>query len=314
MKVLYTSADVYREISEVMSNPVANDRRVALVAYVGQKAEAFLPDPAGLQIVCSLKAGATDAEVLARFRERGARIYKADRLHMKVYWSRKKGCVITSANASRSAMGSKSQKEVGVRFPAGLVDIDRLWKYASPAIIKKPDLKKLNQEADRIFRVGASAAADPAVDFSAWRRAKLKNWKLGGCSEIVDFAESSILKAKQQYGVKEPYDFMNCSKGQYSPHSWVLSFDAEKGTNVGWLYVNFVVKLDRDYEYYEKAFPFQAVQVHKPTECPRPPFLIDTSFRKAFRKALKEYGVDRLDAVQSLTPPEKFLKAIEKYI
>ena len=44
--------------------PQPGDRRVALVAYVGGEAQAFLPDPNGLELVCWLQPGATDALTL----------------------------------------------------------------------------------------------------------------------------------------------------------------------------------------------------------------------------------------------------------
>src|SRR2546430_10883751 len=55
-----------------------------------------------------------NALTLDRLRRRKAKIFKSERLHMKVYWSSRKGCVICSANASGSALGGSSQKEAGV--------------------------------------------------------------------------------------------------------------------------------------------------------------------------------------------------------
>jgi hypothetical protein len=61
VKVPYTSAELRKTIKDVLSNPQPGDRRVALVAFVGGQAEAFLPDPEGLEIVCWFQPGSTSA-------------------------------------------------------------------------------------------------------------------------------------------------------------------------------------------------------------------------------------------------------------
>ena len=100
MEVLYSSNELRDAINRVLASPAADERRVALVAYVSGRAQEFLPDPKGLEIVCWLQPGSTDHLTLRRLRERGARIYQSERMHMKVYWSSRRGCVICSANAS----------------------------------------------------------------------------------------------------------------------------------------------------------------------------------------------------------------------
>src|SRR5437762_14119761 len=98
MRVLYTSAEIHDEIKRIFTRPKKNERRVALVAYVGEQAEAFLPDPPGLTVICALEPGSTSPDVLDRLNRRGATVMSSERLHMKVYWSSLRGCVICSAN------------------------------------------------------------------------------------------------------------------------------------------------------------------------------------------------------------------------
>jgi hypothetical protein len=57
MKILYTSAEVHDAIKALLSSPAIGEQRVILVAYIGKSAEAFLPHPDGLEIVCALQAG-----------------------------------------------------------------------------------------------------------------------------------------------------------------------------------------------------------------------------------------------------------------
>ncbi len=98
MEILYTTSAIRNAIQELFSDP--KRRRVALVAFVGSDAEAYLPYPEGLELVCWPKAGATDANVIGRLLKRGAVVKFSDNLHMKVYWAAGKGAIITSANLS----------------------------------------------------------------------------------------------------------------------------------------------------------------------------------------------------------------------
>src|SRR4030043_394789 len=100
MQILYSSAEIHAGIKRLFSEPSPHDRRIALVAYVGSDGESYLPHPNGLRVICSPSAGGTDPETLRRLMKRGARVEFSDALHMKVYWSRNRGCIIASANAS----------------------------------------------------------------------------------------------------------------------------------------------------------------------------------------------------------------------
>jgi hypothetical protein len=177
MKILYSSGELQDAIKNVLADPEPNHRRVVLVAFVGGRAEAFLPDPKGLEIVCWLQPGSTDALTLGRLRDRGALIYKSERLHVKVYWSSNRGCVICSANASGSALGGGHQKEAGVWLPPGQVDIDRLWANAKPQAITGPDLKRLPPPRVNGPNGGNSP---PPPDFIEWLNSFGRpDWKIG---------------------------------------------------------------------------------------------------------------------------------------
>jgi hypothetical protein len=54
MKILYKSAELHHAIKAILASPRPSERRVALVAYIGVKAEAFLPHPRRLEIICAL--------------------------------------------------------------------------------------------------------------------------------------------------------------------------------------------------------------------------------------------------------------------
>jgi hypothetical protein len=179
-KILYSSSELHIAIQDVLSDPKPGDTRIVLVAFVGRSAEAFLPDPKGLKIACWLKPGATDALTLDRLKKRGAEIFKSERLHMKVYWSNRSGCVICSANASGLALGAGFQKEAGVLLRPGDVDIDRLWNYAAPIAIESTDLKRLNKQNGRLGRhYDSNDSTESMPGFTEWRQFEGRgDWKL----------------------------------------------------------------------------------------------------------------------------------------
>ena len=109
MKLLHTSAAVREAIIDLSSS--ANKRRVAVVGFVGDGAEPYLPRPNGIELYCWPKAGGTNPNVLRRLAKKGVRVRFVDSLHMKVYWAADKGAFVTSANLSTNAMGMGDLKE-----------------------------------------------------------------------------------------------------------------------------------------------------------------------------------------------------------
>ncbi len=239
MKVLYTSTDLYRAISGILADPDPKDRRVVLVAYVGKNAKAFLPDPKALEIVCSLSPGSTSSWALSRLRDKQARLFKSNKLHMKVYWSNRKGCVICSANASSSALGMRGLKEAGAWFPPGAVDIDRLWEYAHPLPIKDKDLENL------IFANGCDQGKghpngnEEIPGFLEWSRKRFgRKWRLSRSVGGVSIARPAVEKAKKLYNENDPYYWIDFPKNSVERSEWILvsDFSGDDVTSVDWFH------------------------------------------------------------------------------
>jgi hypothetical protein len=313
MKILYSSGELQDSIKNVLADPQPHDRRVALVAFVGGHAEAFLPDPKGLEIVCWLQPGSSDALTIDRLLKRDAKVYKSERLHMKVYWSSRRGCVICSANASGKALGGGSQKEAGVWLPPAHVDIERLWTYAKPKPITDGDLKRLTRLGERVSWHAANSAPETPPDFLEWQNFSGRGaWRLGWWEGETAFAEDGVKKAKQSYGVAEPNNCVNVKKGQVRKYDWLLQFQLPGSTYVKWMKVDFVVRVHpSEKAAFEKKYPFQAVQANPP-KAYRPPFGLNGPFRGAFKKAIKEYGEDKIKSIESLRPPKRLLDLIAK--
>jgi hypothetical protein len=312
MKILYSSMDLRDAITKILARPNPRERRVVLLsAFVGGQAQAFLPSPKGLEIVCWLQPGSTDALTLGRLRNRGAKIYKSEHLHMKIYWSSHGGFVVCSANASGSALGGGTQKEFGVLLPPKVVDIQRLWVYAKPRPITKNDLERLAVLGDAVPRPKTTSSSERSPDFVEWQNLPGRRaWKLGWWDTgDAEFAEAAVKAVREVYGVRQPNQCLHVKQQHTRSGDWLLQFKLPGVTNLEWMHVDFVVKVRKSEPTFEKEFPFQAIQAHGPRAY-RPPFRITNRFRQAFKKAAKAYGQKRIEQIRSAKPPKELLRKI----
>jgi len=317
MRTLYRSGDVHKAIKKIFSLPCK--RRVAVVAYLGVNAENFLPNPNNIEIICCPEPGATSPDAIRKLLNRGAKVRFSDGLHSKVYWSNK-GCIITSANVSHRALGSSTQKEVGVLIDSSDFDIDRLINESNPYDITQKLMNMLSKQDRKINRaVGIKSSSSQKFSFIEWYNSPYREpWKFGWWSENnLETSRAAIEKSEEVYNIREPADSLNVSKSQASRDDWFLCF---KTTNKGikrieWMYVDFVVPVEPDEKNaYEKEYPFQAIQVHKLSQYPLPPFHISKEFTKAFKNAVKEYGIEKIENSLTLRVSKKLLALTEKYI
>lgn len=313
MKALYTSRDVHKAIKEVFAPQY--HRRIAIVAYIGEKAESFLPSPAGIEIICCPEPGATSPNAIRSLIKRNVNIQFSDNLHSKVYWS-EKGCVVTSANISHRALGKHNQKEVGILVDSSQFDIDRLINESSPYKISQKALNKLDKQHRKIFRkMGVKPNKNNQISFIDWYESPYREiWKIGWWHDSdLETAKNAIKKSIIDYNVDDPQNIMNIAKKQVANHEWLLCFKIRNNriSKLEWMYVDFIVPVDEtDEEAYEEEYPFQAIQVHELNQYPLPPFTITKEFESSFTIAVNKFGTDKIETSPSLNVPEEILKEV----
>jgi hypothetical protein len=238
---------------------------------------------------------------------------------MKVYWSRQRGAVITSANASASALGVSGLKEAGIWLPPGMLDIDRLLKYARPRKLTGRELRTLDVQTRRfVKRVGGTYVSKQAApEFLQWYKSPHRAvWKLNWSDEWIG-GTAKVAKAETlaEYGKREPYNWGSAAKGRVKPNDWLLSFllGDKRVTQFEWMYVDFLVKISiKEKKFYHRDWPFHAVQVGAPSKYPPPPFRISPDFRAAFSRACVRYSFKKLKAANTDKPPIKLLNLIRE--
>ncbi len=305
MKLLSTSLDIQRAVVRLMK-PGAE--RVVLVAFVGSGASAYIPKPKGVTIVCWPKGGGTNPRAVRELMERGARVFFADRLHMKLYWARGRGAVLGSANLTTNALGSGKLKELAVAVPDTSVSIRAILKSVDAQPVSEKRLKRLDREHRKMAGF-VSGGNEPAIHYRTWFDSPARpNWKLGWWDERVGFSTPSIKRAKSEFN-KEPRAAICAKKGDYRAYDWILSFGlTAKGTREPeWISVDFVIRHTNSKK---DKHPFEAVQVLSNRERTTPPFSLAAGFGKALGAACREFGVEKLKSRKTVAPPATLLQLI----
>jgi hypothetical protein len=315
-QVLYTSNDIRKCVAELFRS--SKSRRVAISAFVGEGADAYLPNPDGLELICWPKPGGTNPNALRRLMKKGVIVWFADSLHMKVYWTKDLGSVISSANLSRNALGSGNLREVGIRLPPGGIDIERLISSVKRYPATKAHLLKLDRQhklfAARNPGFNRNSKADSWQD---WYFSKYRvQWKLGWWDTESSVSKTAKEISEKEFGISDPHDFIAGQIGDYSQGDCILTFflDNERPTNFKWLHANFNIRVPRsERKGDDQSYPFQAVQVHSQAAYSAPPFSIDNRFRVAFSKAIKVFGAETVKSWKSAKPSQRFINEIQSH-
>jgi hypothetical protein len=314
IELLYNSSDVRKAIVRLFR--LSRGRRVAVVAFVGKGAEACLPKPKGLELICWPKEGGTHPDVVRDLIKRGAKVRFVDSLHMKLYWSEDQGAIITSANLSNNALGSGDLKEVGIKLGPGIVDIDRILESVDDRAVTDRELKLLDKRHKRFWinNRGAIFKKEKAKTFLDWLELPFRSdWKLGSWGATGSFAEEAKRISKEDYNVSSPHQFLGAKIGDYEEDDWVLTYRENKPWEVEWLYVNYIVKIHRDEKAYDREIPRQIVQVWPLSKYPRPPFRADKKFGRAFHNAISQFSDSEKEEMDACQPPKRLLSLIKKY-
>jgi phosphatidylserine/phosphatidylglycerophosphate/cardiolipin synthase-like enzyme len=161
VKFLASGQQIKHEVRRVFTK--SSERRVAIVAFVGALADAYLPRPDGLELICWPKAPGTNPKAIRTLIRRGVVVKFAARVHMKVYWSESSGAVVASSNLSTNAYGAGNLHEAGVAIASTAIDIDRLVAKLKPRVVTEAALQRLEREwASEATRMGLKAPKNRA--------------------------------------------------------------------------------------------------------------------------------------------------------
>lgn len=312
LKILYTSADIRKAVIDIFRE--SRGRRIAITAFVGRGAEAFLPKPEGIELICWPKAGGTNPNAIRQLMKRGVKVFFADRLHMKLYWTEDKGCILTSANLSTNALGSGDLREIGVYLPSYQVKIDRILRTIERQPVSYKKLLTLDKaHHEYTTRNWETQARQHIMSFSEWYTLPNRPpWKIGYWNANSDFSSTTKKISKKEYGVDSPYDFISCAPNTYKKTDWVLTFYLKKRSPslATWLPVDYISRTPKSDKAYERDYPYQAVQLWPMSHYTPPPFRVDRRFQRALSIAIQEIGADKIRENDYTKTPQHLIKLL----
>ena len=316
--ILYSSGEVRQAVVKLFES--SKGRRVAISAFVGNGAEVYLGKTELLEIYCWPKPGSTNPNTLRKLIKKGAGVFFSDALHMKVYWTEDQGAIITSANLSTNALGSGNLKEIGILLESEEIDIDRIIHSIKPICPASEEaIRKLDVEPrDYYFRNPGIFKNARTQSYREWYESPWRQkWKLalisGDCKTAAVVKE--ILKNEYEFTTSqlEDIDLISAPEGLYKQGDWILVVeDKDKPTKINWLYADRSIQVPKtDKKAFDSENSYQTFQVHPRKFYSSFPFdERDSKFKLALRKAIKDYGANRILDLKTADPPESLLKLI----
>jgi hypothetical protein len=326
MEILVTSKQIRDKIRWVLGD--THDERIALVAFVGHDAVKFLANPKGIQLYCWLKVLGTNPNGLRSLLSRDVDLFEVNNLHMKLYWSRKRGAVLGSANLSENALGNDVQFELAVYLPPKTVDIKRLMKRFVARKIDGPRIDSFEtrynlyplRNQDDFTQFSSSKSQTPNfLDWCSLRRKSIETpFRLYWWWEEANPPNDALKVVKQETGSDYNLGFINSmSKKDYELGEWVLSFRESSYTNgdirplkIGWFVPQEYARTqEKGWAKYSHIW----FQVRKTLQS-EPFDLQDPIFKKALTNVLIEHGNDVENVVMknSTQPTGGFLRSLEQ--
>ena len=331
MEFLDSSQKVRKKIKELFSKSNKDRRRVIIVAYVGNESRHFLPYRKGIELYCWPQAGGTNPEEILRLMSDGVNIKFVDRLHIKLYWVKDVGAVITSANLSNNALGEGSLSECGV-FHTSIKEaqIQKIIDRLSSRDVIPSEINKLRVKHNSFYRAYSPKSEKTSkkqglISYLEWKKRGYGQhpWYLGWWCDPF-YPSEEVLQEASERGVRKIYNFINLRSKAGWKNKWFLTFECNedmkllKNPNMKWVWVEDVVKMHDtpgNSLAFDKENQYQAVQFKKLSPYCLPPFDCSSKeFIEAFRSAIEELGDKYFEGSpnkHNYRPANKLLNLIE---
>lgn len=274
-------------------------KRIVMVAFVGSGADRFIPNPAGLKLVCWDKPGCTDPDAVRQLVALGADVYFSTNLHMKLYWSASAGAVLGSANLSANGFDDSGLTELAVRLPSSIVPAPRIFtqtekRPATPALIDDLEHRTMAyRAANKGQLVFPTSSRHAAMSFQDWYASSpRKHWRLFAYdNDNLRLGKEGARRLKEK-GHEEAEDYWTGDLGQSKPNRWILSVHLKpKGGDVHWSCADFRFRMTKDNPEYDAKWPYFAVQLSDYRTYGRPPFMLTRAVKAAFLDTLRSEKV-----------------------
>ncbi len=321
MKILNNSEEINKSIRIVLEKK--SDNRIIAVAYVGNNAISYLPNPRDIKLYCSTDIPGTNPSSLRTLKNNGVKIHAVKNLHSKIYWSKSGGAVICSANLSNNGLSVHGNHEVGVLLPKDSFDVQSYVSMLQSTEINYSDIDQLEKKYNLYMLKNKRAASKGKVKlqrFQDWEEKSGAKWKLYAWSEEGKLPRDVESELTARHPTRNYYDFMQTSlTNAYGIGGWVLnvkevwkSSKLIKITDLSWLVPEIKIKsLQKN----SIEYPFYWIQMSKTLPANKPFDICAKGFKRAFEKSYIELTNREEDIIlKNNKPSKKFINLLHKYI
>jgi hypothetical protein len=321
IEILRTNKSIRCKLRWLMEDTTT--RRVVLVAFVGAEAIDYLRHPEGIELYCWPNPGGTNPAGLRQLLASGVDVQAVNNLHMKVFWSKRRGAIVGSANLTANGLGDQGLHELAVFLPPGHVDIDAILGPLHVEPLNRDMLNWLEQQRNLHPAGTGRPAASRAIakkgtlpSFVEWVENATPSWRLYWWTETDEAPRDAVDYVERATGKRHYHDYLNTSSvSHYRPGEWVLSFRHYGGARRSWPAYRFEWFVPQIYGRTSVKswgewchFWFQSGPHHGQV-----PFSLDRPFPSAFRAVLDTRdGKPECLAKFGTVPRAAFLKDLAK--
>jgi hypothetical protein len=224
MQILSTSGQIAEKVNRILGGDA---ERIIAVAYIGDNALDYLPNPEKLVVYCSTAIPGTNPFSLRELKNAGVELYEVRKLHSKVYWSSSNGVVIGSANLSNNGLSENGNHEVSVLLQPGSFDMRAYVKGLQSIPIDFKRIEALEKKynlyilKNKIRRIGA---AKRSAGFTEWHGNHGPAWRIYVWNEEGDLPRDVKSVLRSGHPEFDFYDFMQTERdGAYDLGGFVLN-------------------------------------------------------------------------------------------
>lgn len=222
-----TSAEAIRsKVEELLSDP--EDMRVVCVAFVGKDGSGLLPSAVGIKLYCWPRPGGTNPYGVEELLRAGVNVSFVDRLHCKIYWSKKNGALIGSANLTSNGLLDGGLTEAMVFVPPNTFEIDAFVRTFIEIPNFERKLKWLHRAHVRFQQRNEMPRQGPAakpMSFDQWIQNRRPDCLLAGYKVNCEAPKDALKQLEQETGSTSHAAFYACaSKSALRLGGFTLSF------------------------------------------------------------------------------------------
>lgn len=281
-----------------------DERKVAIVGFVGGNAAEYISNCKNLEIYCWPLPHATNPDGIIALNEWGANVYFKEKLHAKIYWAEGRGVIIGSANLSDNALGEGGLSEFAVYI--------RDEKFNIDDVIKDFGLEGLSRFSKRQLNELQKKSRLPILPKQDIRRKRNKrsfeaymNDEYRESIKLLyydDFFKDEFCK-KIEKDVGSFHDCNDCGRsienGDVCLQIYINRGCIKRRKAITWFVVDEIVDYDKN----------RRVAIQKKEEY-NTPFKIDDAFRSAFEKEFNSRGLAKIKHSTTSVIKDNFLESV----